>query len=79
MKIGLWNIDHPETQSGGKKKETRFNNVTEYLIKAECDAYIITEANAAIYLPGYFRYFHLPVRILIQTGGSHFLSSLCPS
>jgi len=61
------------------KKEKRFNDVTEYLIKAECDAYIITEANAAIDLPSYFRYFHLPVRILIQTGGSHFLSSLCPS
>ena len=38
MKIGLWNIDHPETQSGGNKKETRFNDITEYLIKAECDA-----------------------------------------
>ena len=55
MKIGLWNIDHPETLSGMTKKERRFHDVTEYLRKADCDAFIITEANAAIELPGYFR------------------------
>lgn len=55
MKIGLWNIDHPEARSGMPKKDRRFHEVTEYLVKADCDAFIITEANAAIELPGYYR------------------------
>jgi len=54
MKIGLWNIDHPETASGVLRKERRFQEVTDYLMQAACDAYIITEANAAIDLSGYF-------------------------
>jgi hypothetical protein len=53
MKIGLWNIDHPETQSGSIKKEQRFNDIRNLLIQAGCDAYILTEANAAIDLPEY--------------------------
>jgi hypothetical protein len=57
MRIGLWNIDHPETGAGVSRKEKRFFEVTEYLIHAQCDAYIITEANAAIELPGYYREF----------------------
>ncbi len=40
MKIGLWNIDHPETGLGTKSKETRFREVTEYLAQADCDAFI---------------------------------------
>ncbi|MDY0356963.1 MAG: endonuclease/exonuclease/phosphatase family protein [Sedimentisphaerales bacterium] len=54
MKIGLWNVDHPEKASGSEKKERRFDDVVDYLVRADCDAYIITEANAAIRLPGYF-------------------------
>jgi hypothetical protein len=53
MDIGLWNIDHPETGSGKKKDEQRYHDVLEYLVRADCDAYIITEANAAMDLPGY--------------------------
>ena len=57
MNIGLWNIDHPETQSGVSEKERRFREISEYLVAANCDALIITEANAAIDLPGYFQAF----------------------
>lgn len=57
MKIGLWNIDHPENESGSKRKQQRFDDVTDFLISADCDAYIITEANHALDLTGYFREF----------------------
>ena len=53
MKIGLWNIDHPESASGSKSKELRFRKISDYLLRADCDAYVITEANAAMVLPGY--------------------------
>lgn len=53
MKVALWNIDHPETASGSRKKQERFDRIVEHLIRADCDAYVITEANAAIRLPGY--------------------------
>ncbi|MEP4076402.1 endonuclease/exonuclease/phosphatase family protein [Haloferula sp.] len=53
MKIGLWNIDHPETASGSKRKQTRFEQISDYLALANCDAYIITEANAAMTLHDY--------------------------
>lgn len=53
MKIGLWNIDHPEKDSGNKSKQRRFNKITKYLTSANCDIYILTEANAAISLEGY--------------------------
>lgn len=53
MKIGLWNIDHPETGSGNDRKEQRFQGVVAYLAQADCDVLIITEANAAIGLPRY--------------------------
>lgn len=54
MRIGLWNIDHPETASRSKVKQQRFDDVALYLAQADCDAYIITEANAAMSLQGYF-------------------------
>jgi len=57
MNIGVWNIDHPETQSRGSAKEQRFREVVEYLLQADCEIFIITEANAAIELPGYYREF----------------------
>lgn len=53
MIIGLWNIDHPETASGNDRKEQRFEGVVAYLAQANCDVFIITEANAAIGLSGY--------------------------
>ncbi len=53
MKIGLWNIDHPETESGNVQKQHRFEAISSYLARADCDAYIILEANAAMSLDGY--------------------------
>jgi hypothetical protein len=57
LKIGLWNIDHPESGTGCQRKESRFQEVEQYLLKAGCDLYIITEANAAIALTGYYAAF----------------------
>lgn len=53
MKIGLWNIDHPETDSGSNREQQRFDGVAAYLAEADCNAYIITEANSAMSLDGY--------------------------
>ncbi|MGB0993731.1 MAG: endonuclease/exonuclease/phosphatase family protein [Akkermansiaceae bacterium] len=53
MNIGLWNIDHPETESGRKREQQRFDSIISYLEQADCDTYIITEANAAMNLDGY--------------------------
>lgn len=53
MKIGLWNIDHPELSSGVARKENRFGEVVRYLERADCDLLILTEANAAMKLVGY--------------------------
>lgn len=53
MKIGFWNIDHPETASGNRRKQQRFDDVAAYLAQADCDAYIITEANAAMCIQDY--------------------------
>lgn len=53
MKVGLWNLDHPETGSGSVRKENRYGEVVRYLERAECDLLILTEANAALRLAGY--------------------------
>lgn len=53
MKIGLWNVDHPEAGSGSKRKQQRFDDVIAYLAQAGCDACVITEANSAMCLDGY--------------------------
>jgi len=53
MKIGLWNIDHPATESGSDREQQRFDDVAAFLAQADCDTYIITEANAAMSLDGY--------------------------
>lgn len=52
MKIGLWNIDHPEINSRSKRKQQRFNAIAAYLAQTDCDAYIITEANSALSIDG---------------------------
>lgn len=57
MVVGLWNIDHPETGSGKTVKEKRFQDVRNYLVDIDCDAYIITEANSAMKIPGYAVHF----------------------
>ncbi len=53
MKVGLWNLDHPEMGSGIVRKENRFGDVVRYLEGADCDLLILTEANAALKLAGY--------------------------
>jgi len=57
MKVGLWNLDHPEMGSGIVRKENRFGDVVRYLESADCDLLILTEANAAIELAGYYTEF----------------------
>lgn len=53
MKIGLWNIDHPELGSGTARNENRFSDIVSYLERVDCDVLILTEANAALKLAGY--------------------------
>lgn len=53
MKIGLWNIDHPEAGTNSKRKQQRFEAIKEYLQNTDCDMFILNEANAALELDGY--------------------------
>lgn len=53
MKLGIWNIDHPEYGTQSPTKTRRFEEILSYLVGAHCDAFIITEANSALQLPGY--------------------------
>jgi hypothetical protein len=54
MRIGLWNIDHPEAlHKPGTAAYSRYHAVSRYLNRQACDVFVITEANAAIRLPGY--------------------------
>jgi hypothetical protein len=57
MKIGLWNVDHPETGSGRAGEEKRFDEVVRYLGRCDCDLLITTEGNAAIGIPDYLSEF----------------------
>lgn len=52
MKLGLWNIDHPEVGTGSRAKERRQAEIREYLLAQDCDLYVITEANAALEING---------------------------
>lgn len=53
MKVGLWNVDHPELGSGFTRKENRVGDVVRYLECTDCDVLILTEANAALGLADY--------------------------
>ena len=57
MKIGLWNIDHPEHNPRARRQHGRFLEVAAYLQEQECDLLILTEANAALPLAGYHSHF----------------------
>lgn len=57
MKIGLWNIDHPEKNFKRASSQKRFLEVTNYLHNQECDLFILTESNSAIELPGFNSFF----------------------
>lgn len=53
MKIGLWNIDHPEYDITKNRHHERFLDISDYLQQQDCDVFILTETNAAIGLDGY--------------------------
>ena len=53
MKIGLWNIDHPEYHPSSPRRHRRRQEIIAYLRRRHCDIFILTETNAAISLPGY--------------------------
>ncbi len=57
MRLGLWNIDHPERHPNAPRRRRRFDEVSTYLGRQNCDAYVLTEANAAMDLPGYRSHF----------------------
>lgn len=53
MRIGLWNIDHPELHLNVTDGSRRYRAISTYLNRQRCDVYILTEANAAIELARY--------------------------
>ena len=53
MKIGVWNIDHPEFGTRSRAKQNRYEKILHFLGVADCDIYVLSEANSAINLPGY--------------------------
>ena len=57
MKIGLWNIDHPEKNLKRSGRIKRFTEITRYIEKQDCDFLILSEANSAIQVNGYSQYF----------------------
>jgi hypothetical protein len=57
MKIGLWNIDHPENDIKRNNRHKRFLGVIDYLQEQNCELLILCESNSAIKLSGYTPYF----------------------
>ncbi len=53
MKIGLWNIDHPEIGTQSRAKQNRYERILNFLENACCDIYVLSETNSALILPGY--------------------------
>ena len=47
MRIATWNLDHPTHQT------QRFDAIRDHLLQVNADLLILTEANAALTLPGY--------------------------
>ncbi|WP_116107619.1 endonuclease/exonuclease/phosphatase family protein [Lewinella sp. IMCC34191] len=47
MRIATWNLDHPTQNT------KRFHFIRDYLLDLDADLLILTEANAALHLPGY--------------------------
>jgi len=57
MKIGLWNIDHPEHHADRtSRRYQRMRDILTFLKTRDCDLFILTETNAALQLPGYHAY-----------------------
>jgi hypothetical protein len=57
MKIGLWNLDHPEHNRSATRRYQRYQEILAYLNRQHCDVFILTEANAAVRMAGYQAYF----------------------
>ena len=53
MKIAVWNIDHPEIDTRSHKRQQRYKSILNILKDAQCDIYVLSEANSALTLPGY--------------------------
>ncbi|PPK88364.1 endonuclease/exonuclease/phosphatase family protein [Neolewinella xylanilytica] len=47
MRVTTWNLDHPIQNT------KRFDSIRDYLLHLDADVLILTEANAALHLPGY--------------------------
>ena len=57
MKIGVWNIDHPEIDTRSRAKQDRYERIMSFLEAAGCDIFLLTETNSALILPGYQAHF----------------------
>ncbi len=53
MKLGLWNMDHPEHVDAPGALLNRFNAVRSYLTARECDVLVLLEVNVAMQLDGF--------------------------
>ena len=53
MKIGVWNIDHPEVGTRSRVKHDRLERILNFLKGAKCDIYVLSETNLALTLPEY--------------------------
>jgi len=53
MKIGVWNLDHPEIDTRSRAKQGRYERIMSFLEDVCCDIYVLTETNSALILPGY--------------------------
>lgn len=53
MKIGLWNIDHPELTNRSPRRQQRYLDILTFLTQQSCDLFVLTEANAALQLDGF--------------------------
>ncbi len=57
MKLGLWNIDHPEYHAERtSRRYQRMRDILAFLKAQDCDLFVLTETNAALLLPGYHAY-----------------------
>ncbi len=56
MRIGLWNIDHPEMDTKRAGRLQRYTEICAYIEKQNCDLLILTETNSTIAFPGFTQY-----------------------
>ena len=72
MKLGLWNIDHPEYHAERtSRRYQRIRDIIAFLEQQDCDVFILTETNAALQLPGYHVYFSAESPYLKRSRDDH--------